>query len=265
MNSPEFACLKPETIKIIEKIQGYRDPDEALAANPGISPAALREAMEDFEKNLPEITRLRDSQLTEARKPESKELKRSPRDSTGYQIKITLARSKPPIWRRVVVPAKINLEDLSDVILAVMGWAGGHLHGFEIGGEVYDGLFPDGSEPDEKIGLPAWKSTLCEEVPAAKMKFRYEYDFGDGWTHELLVEKIIPASEKSAMFTCTGGKGRCPPEDCGGLWGYYGMLKTLSEPNHPEYQSILEWCGGPIDPNEFSVEEANAALAQWRH
>lgn len=265
MNPPELACLKPASIKIIEKLQGYPSLEEALAAHPELKLADVKEALADFEKNMAEIMRQPDSQITEGQKLKSKKRGKAARNSDGYQIKITLARSKPPIWRRVIVPANINLEQLSDVILTVMGWAGGHLHGFEIGGEPYDGLFPDGSEPDEKFGRPAWKSTLCQEVPAAKMKFRYEYDFGDGWTHEVLVEKIIPATEQPVMFTCTGGKGRCPPEDCGGLWGYYNMLKTLSEPNHPEYQSILEWCGGPIDPNEFSVEEANEALAQWRH
>ncbi len=264
MKPPGLARLMPESMKILEKIHGYPSLNAALAANPEIKPADVNKAMEDLKQNLPELLGAADNRITRERKSKSKKLGKAKRDSDAYQIKITLAHSKPPIWRRVVVPAEINLEELSNVIQAVMGWGGGHLHGFEIRGEPYDGLCPDGSEPDERMGLAAWKCTLCEEVPAPKMKFRYEYDFGDGWSHQLLVEKIFPAAEKSVLFTCTGGKGRCPPDDCGGIWGYYQMLETLSKPDDPEHASVLEWCGGPIDPNEFDLAAANDALAHLR-
>ena len=264
MKSHEFARLQPESRAILEMLIGFKSVEEAFAAHPELKMEDLMTALDDLKKHLPEITGLAGAPKRAAKRSESKQSQKRSSNADGYQIKITLAQSKPPIGRRIVVPCDIILEDLSDVIKAVMGWGGGHLHAFEIHGEIYDGLWPDGSEPEDRSGQAAWTARLSEAVPSAKSTFRYDYDFGDDWRHKLLVEKIIPAAEKPALFTCTAGKGRCPLEDSGGIWGYYHMLQVLSKPDHPDHKWILEWCGGPIDPSAFSVEAANNALAGWR-
>ncbi len=101
---------------------------------------------------------------------------------------------------------------------------------------------------------------LRDLVHAPKSKFHYEYDFGDGWAHTLLVEKIIPAKENPKTFVCLAGKGRCPPEDCGGIWGYYDLLEILSDVKHPEHEERMEWIGGPIDPDAFDPAAVTNAL-----
>jgi hypothetical protein len=179
------------------------------------------------------------------------------------QIKITLRGSKPPIWRRFVVPGNIGLNKLHDVIQTVMGWYDSHLHAFEIGGEQYTALSRDGVDLDMD-GRDEKKFRLEEIIHSPKASFRYEYDFGDGWEHTLLVEKIIPKNEAPKPYTCLAGKGRCPFEDCGGIWGYYRMLEILKNPNHPEYEDIKEWAGeDKINPDQFDVDEINQRLLEY--
>lgn len=174
-----------------------------------------------------------------------------------YQLKITLRRSKPPIWRRVLVPSKITLGDLHYIILTVMGWDGDHLHAFDIAGVEY-------GEPD-----PNWADDIENEtraklervIPGAPFKFRYTYDFGDDWEHDILVEKVLPPEEGVRYPRCIAGRRHCPPEDVGGVWGYMKFLQAISDPAHPEHKNMTEWYSAPFDPEYFSVEAVNAALA----
>ena len=94
----------------------------------------------------------------------------------------------------------------------------------------------------------------------AGQKLRYTYDFGDDWIHEIVLEKQLDTDPAEGLPWCTGGAGACPPEDCGGPYGYAELLKVLTDPKHPEHTEMLDWAGGPIDPNEFSVDEVNAEL-----
>ena len=129
-----------------------------------------------------------------------------------YQLKITLQGSKPPIWRRVVVPAECNLETLHQVIQVAMGWQDDHLHAFEIDGENYDGRDPMGGRMEDMEGLDAAEYALCEVVNREKAKFTYQYDFGDSWDHSILVEKILPAdATKGASRSPARPARRLPP------------------------------------------------------
>jgi hypothetical protein len=183
---------------------------------------------------------------------------------TVYQLKITLHGTRPPIWRRVLVPSEMTLQQLHRLIQDTMGWHDSHLHEFEISGEHYgtpNALDPFGD--DHPMGSE--RSTKLSSVLGSKgAHARYEYDFGDGWTHHIVVEKILTPGEALAVPSCIGGRRKCPPEDCGGVGGYYNMLEALSDPEHEEHESLLEWAGGPIDPEDFSVEETNARLAPMR-
>ncbi|MBN1582255.1 MAG: plasmid pRiA4b ORF-3 family protein [Anaerolineae bacterium] len=177
-----------------------------------------------------------------------------------YQIKITLSGSKPPIWRRVLVRGDTTLGKLHDIIQAVMGWLDYHLHLFTIDGVHFGVPSPDDWEPvlDER------KIRLDRIVPGEGTKFIYEYDFGDSWDHVLLVEKIMPSEQGVAYPACIKGRRACPPEDVGGIWGYYGFLEAIQDPGHPEHDDYLEWIGGEFDPERFDLDETDAALQRLR-
>ena len=179
-----------------------------------------------------------------------------------YQLKITLKYSQPKIWRRVVVPANLKLNRLHDVIQRVMPWTDSHLHQFVVG-RVYYGQ-PD---PDADMGfetLNEKRYTIADIAPGAKKKFIYEYDFGDGWEHEIVVEKVLPPDTNFKKIVCLAGENACPPDDCGGIGGYYQMLEIIADAKHPEHKHMKEWLGGEWDMNQFDLALANDALKRFK-
>jgi hypothetical protein len=171
-----------------------------------------------------------------------------------YQLKITLTHSRPPIWRRVEVP-DCTLAELHEIIQACMPWENYHLWSFEAAGDRY------GPEVDRELDFQdASTVRLARLVEAGVQKLRYTYDFGDDWQHQVQVEKILPAEPEVHYPRCTAGKRACPPEDCGGIWGYDELLAVLADPNHEEHQERLEWVGGPFDAEAFDLAAANRAL-----
>ncbi len=177
-----------------------------------------------------------------------------------YQLKITLRGSKPPIWRRVLVPGQATLYQLHWIIQMAMGWTNSHLHQFIIGGEYYREPSPFDFEPV----MEERKFKLCELIPFEKARFIYEYDFGDSWEHVILVEKIIPPEPDVRYPRCIKGKRACPPEDVGGIWGYEEMLAALKDPSHPDHEMYVEWVGEDFDPEEFDLEWVNDDLWELR-
>ena len=174
-----------------------------------------------------------------------------------YQLKITLKHISPPIWRRIEVPADINLEILGRVILRAMGWHGGHLMSFEIGRNEFH---LDHESLSDFGGILMNKARLNKYLTTPKQKGKFTYDFGDDWQHDILLEKVSDAEAGVKYPRCTAGKRNCPPEDCGGPWGYAGILEALKDPEKPENEELLEWVGEGFDPEEFSVEEVNGRL-----
>jgi hypothetical protein len=176
-----------------------------------------------------------------------------------YQLKISLKGAKPPIWRRVLVSSGIELEALHDIIQSVFGWTNSHLHQFIKGRTCYE------PNPEESWGMMDCESShnirLQSLLRKEKDKIEYEYDFGDSWKHEVLLEKVMKAEPDQELPICIKGMRACPPEDCGGLWGYYHMLETLDGPKCDEKDRLLDWLGGPIDPDAFDLEEANRRLS----
>lgn len=175
-----------------------------------------------------------------------------------YQLKVTLRGSRPPIWRRVLVPGKFSLHKLHQVIQLVMGWTDSHLHQFIIDGQYYSIPSPEDLEPvsDER------RHSLSQIATREKHKFFYEYDFGDSWEHEIVVEKILSPVSGVKYPACIKGKRACPPEDIGGLWGYETFLEAIGDPHHEEHDSYLEWFGGDFDPEACDLDEINQSLAQ---
>lgn len=184
-------------------------------------------------------------------------------EERAVQLKITLKNSKPPIWRRVLVKSSISFYELHYTIQLAMGWGIFHLYEFKIG-DYRIGITEEGFDDPEYIGsdvIEATKITLEEVLSKGEVKsFTYEYDFGDGWIHSILVEKTMPLDPNTYYPVCIKGKLACPPEDCGGLPGYYNLLEILSNKKHPEYKDMIKWMGGRFDPTDFEVEDVNVHL-----
>jgi hypothetical protein len=166
-----------------------------------------------------------------------------------YQLKATIVGTKPPVWRRLLVPKAITLFELHEVLQAAFGWWDCHLHEFEIDGARYGTDDGEGWGPSPKSERRARLGRVAKEGTA----FRYVYDFGDNWEHKLVVEKVIAAVPGATYPACTAGRRACPPEDCGGVWGYADFLAVIDDPSHPEHDSMLEWVGGAFDPNPFDA------------
>jgi len=181
-----------------------------------------------------------------------------------YQIKVSLKDIRPPIWRRIQVRDNTTLYKLHGILQVVMGWEDYHLHEFEIDGENYGPPLDEFADPfgfDKPINET--KIKLSEAICAEKVRFLYTYDFGDDWRHELLVEKVIPAEKGQQYPVCLKGKRACPPEDCGGAWGYQDLLEAREHPDDPERQELLEWAG-EFDPEEFDLDEINSCLKKMK-
>jgi hypothetical protein len=176
-----------------------------------------------------------------------------------YRLKITLHDCKPPIWRRIVVRADMKLDRLHRVIQTAMGWSDCHLHQFVVGRVFYGVPDREGDDFGTET-LNEKRYTVADLAPVAKRKFIYEYDFGDSWEHEVLVEQILPPDADFKHPVCLAGANASPPEDCGGIPGYYDLLAALADPKHEQHEEMKEWVGGAWDATRFSLEDANAGL-----
>lgn len=180
-----------------------------------------------------------------------------------YQIKVTLKGIRPPIWRRILVASNITLDDFHEIVQATMGWMGGHLHLFTASDEQYSHAPFYDSDPsflDELGAKDSSRVRLNRLVTGEGYKMLYEYDFGDGWEHEILIEKILPMIPNAKLPICIKGKRACPPEDIGGIWGYAEFLEAIKDPDHPEHETHTEWIGYDFNPDHFDKDAVNTIL-----
>ncbi|MBN1548903.1 MAG: plasmid pRiA4b ORF-3 family protein [Syntrophaceae bacterium] len=176
-----------------------------------------------------------------------------------YLLKIQLLDIEPAIWRRFAVPASITLDRLHDVIQIVMGWTDSHLHEFTIGNKRYT-EYPESKED----GLACGRYRLEDLIKQKGRTFRYLYDFGDSWEHELVLEESRYFNlELRTELACLDGQRACPPEDVGGVPGYFEFLNALKDPNHEEYESYTEWSCGNFDSERFDPESINWELMKY--
>ncbi len=180
------------------------------------------------------------------------------------QFKITLNDSSPKIWRRIQIPNDYTFWDLHCAIQDAMGWIGYHLHGFTVSKnkagsyqpiriQIHNPEWDDGDELDES------KELLASWFPKKIKQCIYTYDFGDSWDHTILFEKIIPAEKDKKYPVCLAGKNACPPDDCGGIGGYYDLLTVISNPESERGQELREWMNleedEQYDPTVFNCSE----------
>lgn len=177
-----------------------------------------------------------------------------------YQLKITLKGIRPPIWRRLLIAGTVNLEDLHIAIQIVMGWTNSHLHEFAKGRERYG--IPDEDFPSDDMRAET-DYRLDQVLKKAKDRLNYSYDFGDGWEHEVVLEKILPFDMDVVVPICVEGKRACPPEDVGGIPGYEMFLEAVSDPANPEYEEMLEWTGGDFNAEHFDLAQTNDLLREY--
>jgi hypothetical protein len=199
--------------------------------------------------------------LAKTRKPKS--------SGTVFQFKVTLVGVKPPIWRRIQVP-DCTLDKLHEHIQTSMGWTNSHLHHFRLGEQLYGD--PELMQENfEEMGYEdSTRTMLSDLVPKTgkRFSFVYEYDFGDGWEHEVLFEGRPPVDPRAKYPVCLEGARACPPDDCGGVWGYADFLEAIGNKKHEQHEEMLEWIGGRFDPEEFdpvtATKSMKKGLPDWR-
>jgi hypothetical protein len=190
---------------------------------------------------------------------------RGSKDASFYRLRVTLDGVSPPIWREVVVRSGMTLGQLHQVLQAVMGWTDSHLHVFRVGKVALADLRAELDVPvrDEH-------AATIDEIVRIKTKkpVIYEYDFGDGWVHEIEVEPCQEeanlAKRKTTAAYCVAGARACPPEDCGGIFGYEDLVDAIADPEHPRREELLEWLGVPFDPESFDLAGINRELMEIR-
>ncbi len=172
-------------------------------------------------------------------------------------IHIALQSIKPAIWRRFVIRDDFSLFELHEIIQDVMGWTNSHLFSFVIKKTEY-------TDEETIMELGRGKSAETVSVRSLNLKkgdaFTYIYDFGDDWCHELKIESVSTPEPETLYPVCLEGARSCPPEDCGGPFGYDDLLNILNDPDHDEHESMKEWAGPDFDSEEFDVELTNFIL-----
>lgn len=187
-------------------------------------------------------------------------VQKEPEPVPVYQLKVTLDGIKPPIWRRIQVRGYVSLFKLHKIIQAMMGWEDYHLHQFMVGEDYYAIQSPEDPWPMETKNEK--RAKLFQVAPTEKSRFIYEYDLGDSWYHEIMVEKILHPVREQELPVCLAGKRSRPPEDCGGIGGYYEFLEAIRDPKHPDHEDMLIWAGEDFDPERFDIEEINRLLSK---
>ncbi len=191
--------------------------------------------------------------------------KRTQPTQTAFVLKVTLREVRPPIWRRLRVAGDLTLRELHHVLQIAMGWTDSHLHEFRIGEERFG--MPDPQEdPSESLDEVGYHLRVLFKKRA---RAEYLYDFGDDWAHELRVEDVVPLGKSEPKAVCLAGARACPPEDCGGPYGYEELVEAMAKPSHARHEELSEWVGEHFAPEEFDIAQVNrdlrgAGTPAWR-
>jgi hypothetical protein len=181
---------------------------------------------------------------------------------TIYQFRVNLLEIKPTIWRRFQIK-DCFLGDLHWHIQGAFGWTNSHLHDFDVGPDRY-GIISQIDDPNDPNCKDSLTTLLSDILPkdGKRFVFKYNYDFGDNWEHEVLFEGIVKPSRKIKYPICLEGERACPPEDCGGEMGYEHLLEVLADPKHEEYLDLRQWAGD-FDPERFDPKAATWQMREY--
>ena len=202
----------------------------------------------------------------------------------AFQIKVSLKYSSPLIWREILIDPDTTFIDLHEIIQIAMGWENDHLWEFRtkeysLDNDYYELEEEEKEELDEKVkefikttasryNLPkqkdSYKTKISDIFNGKKETFKYTYDFGDSWVHDITIGKLKDIPDKQQLPYCLKGEVSCPPEDCGGIWGYYHKIEVLADPKHKDYHEVSDWIGeGTFNTNEFDIDNINEQFKDW--
>ncbi|WP_205786815.1 plasmid pRiA4b ORF-3 family protein [Specibacter cremeus] len=258
MDKLQLEQLTPKSLR--QSIRAWADEGLLILGDRAVVPPVLRQMVLDLVGTL-------GGGLAAA--PSRAAAERGPSEAT-YQLKIQIDGIRPPVWRRVEVPAETTLDELHEVIQRIFRWEDYHLHMFHDGdprGTTYGPFDPDA---DHWGDPPVDETTvrLVDLLSREKDRMKYEYDFGDSWEHTITLEKVLPPLPAAGLPNCGGGRGLAPQEDSGGPWGWMDILAAAEDPSHPEHVNYRDWLGladgETVDPEEFDVDEANEELEDLR-
>jgi len=197
--------------------------------------------------------------------------RRRPRreDVVTYRIRVDLNEAKPPIWRRLELASDLTLDQLHDIVQTAMGWTDSHLHEFASGDNPTDRLAehyrPQESLDNDLPGVDEVSVRLDEVLVEPGDRLFYNYDFGDDWSHTLRLEAVSPREPEQPSAACLAGARACPPEDCGGRWGYADLKEILADPSHERDQEMIDWLGlensSAFDPSAVATDHIEQELA----
>ena len=174
----------------------------------------------------------------------------------AFQFLVELRGIEPKIWRRIHVPTDYNFWDLHVAVQDAMGWQDYHLHHFEIKGKGKRKAVNVGIPDFDGIGdLPEWEIAVIAYFNALGVEAMYEYDYGDSWLHTVKLEGYMFKEKGTKYPICIDGKNACPPEDCGGVDGYYNVIEVLSDPGHHDHEDMRTWTGKDWDPKRFDPDK----------
>jgi hypothetical protein len=250
--------LKNKIGQVPEGSQTIRFTRKELEETVSEVETAVRFAPSPFKEQLVAVYgKLED--LRDALEDEPVKQSRKRTETTGsiYEFKVTLKGSDPSIWRRFEV-TDITLGALHDVLQVVMGWENSHMHQFIVNGTYYGQATPD----DLDLDVEDEDGILLGQIFTGRKKphIVYEYDFGDNWEHEIVLEKRLEPEPGFEYPRCVEGARACPPEDCGGIGIYAKFVEAISDPRHPNHREMKEWIGRKFDPEKFSVDKVNKEL-----
>ncbi|MCF8224780.1 MAG: plasmid pRiA4b ORF-3 family protein [Bacteroidales bacterium] len=182
---------------------------------------------------------------------------------TLYHMHIVLMGFEPYIWRTALVKPEMPLAIFHRLIQQVMGWQDLHLHHFIKGDTFYVPRLDDGGRGTMKQ-VDYSDLSIKDILTKQHERIIYEYDFGDGWQHEIWLDKIVTTGKKDHPI-CLNGMMRCPPEDSGGVWGYMNVLEKLTKLDEDERKLFLEDnFKDDFNPDYFDKHEINQQLKQWK-
>lgn len=170
-----------------------------------------------------------------------------------YDLYIELKGIEPRIWRKIQVDANITLDELHHVIQIAMGWTNSHLYSFTIGNEEF-------SLREYELDTEYQNSKRHRLVEFSEEEFMYLYDFGDYWEHQIQIVQKLKGREPDKAL-CIDGRGKCPPEDVGGIPGYIEFMEAMGKEDHPERDSYIEWYGSVFDSRDFEIHRVNYLLS----
>lgn len=181
-------------------------------------------------------------------------------NDNAYRFKITLEQTNPAIWREIET-TDVSLGDLHALIQTAMGWTNSHMHQFKIGDERFtDGRFMVSDLDD--FGAKDYRNIKISDLVAKhgdSLRLSYEYDFGDGWQHEILLTKVFPTDPNQKYPHCISGERACPPEDIGGVYGFVNFVVAIRDPSHEQHDDFMDW-HRPFDPDKFNTLAATKRM-----